>query len=411
MKTKIYIVFFLILAISSINAQTVKETLQKVNTAKTTATVKEVNKTTASGDSITFKNSNGNTIIKITDEGTTGSITIPSAGSAPTATTNKLYNVGGILYFNGSTFGGATSLDGLSDAINDGIDLFIGSGAGVNNNGGNYNTAVGINVLQNNTTGSNNTANGYQALYNNTTGFVNTANGYQTLYSNISGVQNTASGYQSLKNSTGDDNTAIGEQALFTNTTGSNNTAIRSFADVASSNLTNATAIGYNAKVNASNKISLGNDNITVIEGKVAFTYTSDSTKKENLLKADGEKVLNKFRSFSLKSWNYKGGNPISQRHYGIMAQEFFSAFGHDAMGTIGNDTTLTESDVEGISMIAIQALEKRTTEQDQRTEELEKQNSELRTENADLKKEFQDVNLVVDKLTSESKTTKVVEK
>ena len=50
-----------------------------------------------------------------------------------------------------------------------------------------------------------------------------------------------------------------------------------------SSNLTNATAIGYNAKVDVSNKIRLGNSNITVIEGQVAFTNASDRRLKQKI--------------------------------------------------------------------------------------------------------------------------------
>ena len=46
----------------------------------------------------------------------------------------------------------------------------------------------------------------------------------------------------------------------------------RSRANVSAGNLTNATAIGNGANVNASNKIRLGNTAVTVIEGQVAFT-------------------------------------------------------------------------------------------------------------------------------------------
>jgi hypothetical protein len=61
------------------------------------------------------------------------------------------------------------------------------------------------------------------------------------------------------------------------------------------------------------------------------------------------------------------------------MAQDFFAAFGHDGIGTIGTDTTITSTDMDGILMIAAQALEKRTVEQ-------KKEIQALRGENADLK-------------------------
>jgi len=49
-------------------------------------------------------------------------------------------------------------------------------------------------------------------------------------------------------------------------TTGGNNTAVGYAADVYLNNLNNATAIGAFAFANASNKIRLGNDSVSVIE-------------------------------------------------------------------------------------------------------------------------------------------------
>ena len=128
-------------------------------------------------------------------------------------------------------------------------------------------------------------------------------------------------------------------------------------------NLNNATAIGNGAVVNASNKIRLGNNDITVIEGRVAFTFPSDKTKKENFQPVDGEEVLGKIRGFELSSWNFIGHDSKEFRHYGPMAQEFFAAFGHDGVGQIGTETTINSGDMAGILMIAVQALEKRTAE------------------------------------------------
>ena len=164
-------------------------------------------------------------------------------------------------------------------------------------------------------------------------------------------------------NSTGSANTATGVSSLAINSTGSNNTAIGLFADVSGRNLTNATAIGNGAIVNNSNKIRLGNTNVTVIEGQVAFTFPSDKSQKENFKPLDGEEVLGKIRGFELMSWNFIGHDPKEFRHYGPMAQDFFAAFGHDGVGQIGSETTINSGDLAGILMIAVQALEKRTAE------------------------------------------------
>jgi hypothetical protein len=146
-----------------------------------------------------------------------------------------------------------------------------------------------------------------------------------------------------------------------TNTTGSNNTAIGDGADVSAGTLVNATAIGFATLVNASNKIRLGNAAVTVIEGQVPFTSSSDKTKKENFRPVDGEEVLAKMRGFALTSWNFIGHDPQAFRHYGPMAQDFFAAFGHDDVGQIGSETTINTGDMAGILMSAVQALEKRT--------------------------------------------------
>ena len=95
----------------------------------------------------------------------------------------------------------------------------------------------------------------------------------------------------------------------------------------------------------------------------MAFTASSDKTKKENFQPVDGEEVLGKIRGFELTSWNFIGHDPKEFRHYGPMAQDFFAAFGHDGVGQIGTETTINSGDMAGILMIAVQALEKRTAE------------------------------------------------
>ena len=215
--------------------------------------------------------------------------------------------------------------------------------------------------------GGSNTAIGLNALLANSTGFANTASGVSALLSN------TTSGVSALlSNTTGGSNTASGVGALFVNTTGNNNTAIGFGAGVSAGNLTNATAIGNGAIVNASNNIRLGNAGVTVIEGQVGFTASSDRNQKENFQPVDGEEVLKKIRGLALTSWNFIGHDPKQFRHYGPVAQEFFAAFGQDGIGTIGTPTTITSTDIAGILMIGVQTLEK--------------QNRELKAENSEIK-------------------------
>jgi hypothetical protein len=202
------------------------------------------------------------------------------------------------------------------------------------------------------------------------------------LATNSTGNSNAAHGLSALvANTSGNANSAFGVSALQSNSSGSNNTAVGAFADVAAGNLTNATAIGTSAIVDASNKIRLGNTQVTVIEGQVPLTFTSDETKKENFRAVDGEAILAKLRKFTLTSWNFKGHDPRQFRHYGPMAQEFFAAFGRDGVGAIGTPTTINSGDMAGILMVAVQALEARTKdlkERDARIAALEKQGAEI---------------------------------
>ncbi|HEU4609803.1 MAG TPA: tail fiber domain-containing protein, partial [Chitinophagaceae bacterium] len=82
---------------------------------------------------------------------------------------------------------------------------------------------------------------------------------------------------------TGVNNTGYGYGALLNNVTGFQNTGLGMYADVTAGNLRNATAIGSGAKVNASNKVRIGNAAVTKIEGQVPFSTPSDGRYKFNV--------------------------------------------------------------------------------------------------------------------------------
>ena len=126
------------------------------------------------------------------------------------------------------------------------------------------NTAVGSNSLFYNTTGSNNTAIGAGSICNNTTGKLNTALGSSSLEGSIAGQsvgdQNVAVGVTTLFNNTGNLNTALGAYSGLAHTDGSHNTFLGANTDVSNNTITyaNSTALGYNAKIGASNQIKMG---------------------------------------------------------------------------------------------------------------------------------------------------------
>ncbi|MEI7720120.1 MAG: helix-turn-helix domain-containing protein, partial [bacterium] len=165
----------------------------------------------------------------------------------------------------------------------------VGTNALFANTTGYWNTAVGAGAAQNNTTGNQNVALGSNALQANTIGSGNMAIGFASLASNISGNGNTAVGGQALQNTTASSNAAIGQYAGIFNTTGSGNSFLGTNSGEASlvatdfnstidtnmtfvgmlssrdgnviastSALTNGTAIGYKARVGASNTLALG---------------------------------------------------------------------------------------------------------------------------------------------------------
>ncbi len=240
---------------------------------------------------------------------------------------------------------------------------------------GHENTAVGYFELENNSIGYDNTATGWNALSSNSNGSYNSAIGALSLLRNLTGANNTAIGVDALSyNTSGDYNTAVGLAALVRNTSGKYNTAIGYGADVVSDTFTNATALGSRARVDANNKVRIGDTAVTVIEGQVAYTFTSDKNQKENFQAVDGDAVLQSIREMSLMSWNYKGQDPRQFRHYGPVAQEFYAAFGNDGVGTSGTPTTINSGDEAGVLMVAVQALEKRNQELEATVVELQSQ-------------------------------------
>lgn len=191
--------------------------------------------------------------------------------------------------FNNSAFGFQslfTNTSGSYNTANGYQTLFL-------NTTGNSNDANGHKALYNNTTGFENTATGNAALFSNTLGFNNTATGFQALYANVgsydvefgwSGIHNTANGYQALFNGiNGSDNVAIGYKANYVGN-GAQNTNVGTYAEpINAFPIFNATSIGYNSKVNNNNKVRLGDANVTVIEGQVAYSFPSDARFKNNI--------------------------------------------------------------------------------------------------------------------------------
>lgn len=265
------------------------------------------------------------------------------------------------------------------------------------------------------TTGSWNVMVGTQAGQNVNTGSLNTLVGWLSGSANATATfnGNTFIGAQAGQNSTGGPNTFIGEKAgqanttgtenLFagnragdTNTTGGRNTILGYYADVSSANLQNATAIGYNTIVNASNKVRIGNADVQIIEGQVAFTNASDRRLKTDIQNLDGGLDL----IMQLHPVSYRMKNSSDKRiNWGFIAQEIEEIVGtENAIVTVSGDEQRTLG-LRYTDFIA--PLVKAVQEQQNEIELLKAQLSALTTERNEQAKTLQTLQLQNAELTN----------
>ena len=217
-----------------------------------------------------------------------------------------------------------------------------------------------------------------------------TALGYQT---SVSGDYATALGYRA--NASGDYSTAAG---YHTSANGSYTTALGRYASTNgkagsfiygdASTSSYVLAASPNQFVVRAQRVWFGNNNAeTSSLGRFLETSTgaylslggtwtnaSDAARKHRFRPVDGEEVLGKVASLPIRTWSYRD-EEATVRHVGPTAQDFRAAFG------LGDgDRAIATVDAEGVSLVAIQALERRTTR-------LREANDALRAENRDLRR------------------------
>jgi hypothetical protein len=277
-----------------------------------------------------------------------------------------------------AAFGAETSASGLSATAmgaNSVASGAISTAFGANTTAsGNYSTATGRGTTA---SGSYSTAAGFGSEASGTT---STALGYST---EASGTYSTALGYNT--SARGDFATALGSNvaAIGDGCFVIGDISTSSVPAVVTDNIfLGRFANGYELYTNSPPTVGA-----KLAANATSWSSISDSTKKENFQPVEAEDLLTRFRTLRLGTWNFIGQDPTRYRHYGPMAQEWFAAFGHDGIGTIGDDTTLTQADVDGVLCIAIQALEKRTAD-------LQEQLTQKEDEIALLKKELASVRL-----------------
>jgi len=297
-----------------------------------------------------------------------------------------------ITCINTNTFAGITSGSNLitTSTIDNAIDnSFFGRTAGVNVRRGDRNCLFGkdagvdIRNEQDNSifgayAGLKNTAdkNSFYGAYsgtNNTNGTSNSFFGYESGSQNTEGGSNSFFGHGSGKSkTTGSGNTYVGSEAAGNLQIGSNNTIIgfkagNDFLGGDNNILIGAgagdIAFAYNDKLyihnstsdtpliygDFSNQEMIVNGTLEVTGGTAAV---SSRASKQGFFDLDESDVLSKISQMNIQEWSYI--NHPDQRHVGPVAEDFHAAFG---LGK--DDKTITTTDMSGVALVAIQALEK----------------------------------------------------
>ncbi len=158
------------------------------------------------------------------------------------------------------------------------------------------------------------------------------------------------------------------------------------FSDNASDELFEAEENTFS--VRASNGVYLysSSDLLAGVElapGAGAWATISDINRKENFNPINAEEVLQQLTALPITRWNYKTQATTIQ-HIGPMAQDFYKAF---KLGGAGNDTTITTTDIDGVNMLAIQALAERSKTQKNEIEYLKIENELLKNRLAQIEK------------------------
>jgi len=272
---------------------------------------------------------------------------------------------------------------GRSNIVRGSNSLAIGFGNSVPGNGNSI--ATGNNSKA---SGGNSVAMGNQVT---ASGFFAVALGSATT---SDGTASTAMG--SGTTASGDNSTAMGSgtKALGTSSTamGANTTAVGTgtialgsnaaafgngsfaFGDVSTTAVISALESQFVARASGGFRFRTSFDLSTGCDlpgGSGTFACTSSRLAKERFEEVDGDTVLAKLATLPIQRWSYRG---LPTRHIGPVAEDFYAAFG---LGE--GPTTISTVDPDGISLLAVQALARRTAA-------LQNENAALKGENTGLR-------------------------
>lgn len=113
---------------------------------------------------------------------------------------------------------------------------------------------------------------------------------------------------------------------------------------------------------------------VQVAAGGSSWAVISDRNRKMDFRNVDGEHLLTTLRSVPVTTWRYKDEEDKTTLHIGPMAQDW-----HQAFGFTTDDKTINMSDLDGVNLAAVKALEARTAQQAEQIKTLQVQLDELR--------------------------------
>ena len=308
--------------------------------------------------------------------------------------------------YNNTAIGASSLLSNTTGFDNIGI----GASSLVFNTEGDYNIGIGAGALQGNKLGNTNIAIGRRAGFNlnsydysRGTGGGNIFVGYEAGISRNRGSNNTAIGHQSLYSYTVDfydysNTAAFGVQSGFNNRT-NNNTFLGALTDVdynINSSITNATAVGYQAKVTASNTIQLGNGSITqvITSGTVrasGTTLSSDLRLKSNVVPlSDGLSSIMQLNPVHYTKKTSLAATAYTLEENGFIAQEIQKVLPFIVKEGEGVDKLLSVDYTSLIALLtkAIQEQQQQIQTQQEKIEELQSYKSSI----SSLQKELEEI-------------------
>ena len=111
------------------------------------------------------------------------------------------------------------------------------------------------------------------------------------------------------------------------------------------------------------------NGNLTIAG---ILTQNSDVNEKRDIAVVDGREVLTQLAGLPVSTWRYKD-EETEARHLGPMAQDFHAAFG------LGEDELhIAPSDMAGVALAAIKALQQTVQEKDAEIADLQERMAAL---------------------------------